>query len=726
MSSKSTIAAELDPYVAAGYDLIPLNRWDSVDQEGRQRGKSPRDSRWRDETYAIEDVRRWAGAGCNVGVRLREVDLVVDFDPRNAPAGRDVLEELEVEYGLDLSSAPCVRTGGGGIHYYFRVPPGQRTRNHLPEFPGVEFKGAGRQVVAAGSIHPNGAHYLWRSRDDASRVARDDVPLLPDALFGALAKPAAQPHPEAAAGPERIEVEEMAGLLAQLDPIEFREHDDWFELMMACHSATGGAGADEFIAWSTGDPKYASDGEVIRERWNSLDSDRPGGVTVATLYWRVLDSGGSLPRSLPQEDFEAILEGNGAEAVESVKLKRMKNGTPFSSLENGIEATRGLGLRFVHDEMRDQVRVEGDVAYLRAAYPRLSLNWSDALNVVLRVLLEKQFGLTIHSSTMNDVVVACSQANRVNPLTQWLDGLMWDRVERIDSWLVRYAGAPDTGYVRAVGRVMLLGAIARAYHPGIKYDTMVVLEGPQGSGKSSLVRILGGQWTLEGLPVGSERDVVHAMLGRWLVEMEEVAHLRRTEVNQLKAFLSRTHDVVRLAYERTAREIPRRCILIGTTNDDSYLSDGTGNRRFLPVETGQIDLAALSRDRDQLWAEAREAWEANPSPSALEMPRKLWGEAAVEQEKRRHVDPWEEVIDSHLRAAAEGPGWITTMDLLCKLSLKTPSELKTQDYKRVTAIMLTRPKWKAKRMQVNGVQARGYILRGGQLWKKWEHTLGRA
>lgn len=721
--SNAPIVAELAAYASAGYELIPLHRWDAVDGEGQHRGKTPRDARWRDEQYAIEDAQRWAGAGFNVGVRLRDSDVVVDYDPRNAPPGRDVLGELEMEFGLDLNSAPCVRTGGGGLHFYFRAESGQRFRNHLDEFPGVEFKSYGRQVVAAGSVHPNGAHYLWREARDSELLVQG-VPLLPEALVAAIAKPAAKPHPEASAGPDRITVEELAKVLSQLDPVEFREHDDWLEIMLASHSATRGEGVEEFVAWSTRDPNYAGDGGVIRERWNSLDPNKPGGVTVATLYWRVLDAGGSLPRISAEEDFEAILENGPAGGV-TAKLKRMKNGEPLQNLANGMIATGALGLRFVHDEMLDQIRVEGNTAFLRAAYPGLSMTWSDALNVVIRVICEREFGLTLSGTAMQDVAIASAQSNRVNPLTSWLDGLSWDRRPRLDGWLVNYAGAPDSPYVRAVGRVMLLGAVARAYHPGIKFDTMVVLEGPQGSGKSSLVRILGGQWTLEGLPQGNERDIVHSMLGHWFVEMEEMAHLRRTEVNQLKAFLSRTRDVVRLAYERTAREIPRRCIIIGTTNDSAYLSDATGNRRFLPVETESIDLAALARDRDQLLAEAVEAWRSNPVPGALELTRNIWGEAAEEQEQRRHVDPWEEAVEPLLNAAAEADGWITTMDVVSKLSFKTVAELKPQDYSRFNRVMQARRKWKAMRMMVKGVNARGYLLRGGALHKKWGNTLGK-
>jgi putative DNA primase/helicase len=244
--------------------------------------------------------------------------------------------------------------------------------------------------------------------------------------------------------------------------------------------------------------------------------------------------------------------------------------------------------------------------------------------------------------------------DRFNSLREYLDPLCWDECPRVERWLQTYANAEDTPYARAVGRALLVAAIARAYQPGIKYDTMVVLEGPQGVGKSTLLMILGTpngapSFTAEGLPHSSEKDIVDAMRGRWIIEMCELDHMERREVNELKAFLSRTTDRVRLAYRSDTQNFPRQCVLVGTTNESEYLRDATGNRRFLPVIIGQVDFAALDRDRDQLWAEAKSEWLVNQEPRALEIPGVLWGAASEEQEQRRIRDSWEDVMEEYVQ-----------------------------------------------------------------------------
>ena len=162
---------ELQPYVDAGLTLIPLHKYDHRDERGRERGKSPRDSRWQRQYY---DARAVAGNaerdGTNVGVRLDATWVVLDVDPRNFPAGRDVLGDLDLEIDLALDKAPYTITGSGGAHYWFRKPADVDLLDSLHDFPGIEFKSRGRQVVAAGSRHPNGQYYAWAGGPRFSRA----------------------------------------------------------------------------------------------------------------------------------------------------------------------------------------------------------------------------------------------------------------------------------------------------------------------------------------------------------------------------------------------------------------------------------------------------------------------------------------------------------------------------------------------------------------------------
>lgn len=277
-------------YRRARLDLIPLRRRDKV----------PADKRWQERNYDLSEVlERARRDGLNLGVRLPADVVVVDVDPRNFPAGCDNLAELAAAFGLPLSSAPHVLTGNlehPGHHFYFRKPAGAVLLDSVDGFAGVEFKSLGRQVVAAGSVHPTGGLYRW---------APDSPPLhdMPD-LPARLVEVARRPERRRGTGAGEITAEQLAASLEHLDPTDFREHDAWRELMMACHHATDGAGRQEFIDWSTSDPKFADHEWIVGRRWDSLHADRDDAVTIATLRRRLNEAGSDIAPPDAADDFD--------------------------------------------------------------------------------------------------------------------------------------------------------------------------------------------------------------------------------------------------------------------------------------------------------------------------------------------------------------------------------------------------------------------------------------
>jgi Bifunctional DNA primase/polymerase, N-terminal/Family of unknown function (DUF5906)/Primase C terminal 2 (PriCT-2) len=275
----------LNAHVDAGHDMIPLRHWQAKDAKGKAAGKFPQSAGWRRQS-ALTQIEATAHmrAGRNVGIRLRDADLVIDVDPRNFVDGVDAFADLKVDYGLP--DAPFVRTGGGGFHHYFRKPADMTVVGELADYPGVEFKTLGRQVVAAGSVHPNGTPY--RLDDDALALSLSDAPEVPTALLDAIRKPS---HDRSAVGSGTITPQQLERLLSKLDVYAYNgRHDDWLAIMMAAHHGTDGAGVDEFVAWSISDADYAGDEDRIRGRWASL-SIKPGGVTLATLLKALSDAG---------------------------------------------------------------------------------------------------------------------------------------------------------------------------------------------------------------------------------------------------------------------------------------------------------------------------------------------------------------------------------------------------------------------------------------------------
>ncbi|MBJ6766204.1 DNA primase [Myxococcaceae bacterium JPH2] len=216
-----------------------------------------------------------------------------------------------------------------------------------------------------------------------------------------------------------------------------------------------------------------------------------------------------------------------------------------------------------------------------------------------------QLGLAPKAQAVAQQLLAVAKCNSYDPVADYLSGLTWDGVPRLDELFVTYFGAQgDAGYLRAVGAKFALSAVARALRPGCKVDTMLILEGAQGLRKSTAFRILAGQFFSDAQIDVTNKDSAMLASQYWFIELAELSTFRKSEDQALKAFISRTDDTYRPSYGRTNVRAPRRCVLVGTTNDDDYLRDPTGHRRFWPVKCTRIDTDALARDRDQIWAEA--------------------------------------------------------------------------------------------------------------------------
>jgi predicted P-loop ATPase len=240
------------------------------------------------------------------------------------------------------------------------------------------------------------------------------------------------------------------------------------------------------------------------------------------------------------------------------------------------------------------------------------------------------------------VALLCGQAG-FHPVRDFLDGLEWDGVERLDNWLLNYMGAQGPKkYIREVGRKTLVAMVKRIYEPGCKFDQVLILEGAQGIGKSSAVKILASPWFSDtDLNIG-DKDTILAIQSNWVMELGELATMNRAEVDHLKGFVARNVDRIRAPYGKKMQDYPRQSIFIGTTNNDEYLKDKTGNRRYWPVKVSNCDFESLAEDRDQLLAEAKACYElGEPLWLDDESVRKL---ALIEQGAREERDELENVL----------------------------------------------------------------------------------
>jgi hypothetical protein len=319
--------------------------------------------------------------------------------------------------------------------------------------------------------------------------------------------------------------------------------------------------------------------------------------------------------------------------------------------ENIRTALDKLDVRLMFDSFAEQLIVQ------RGSAPPVLLD--DYTSIPLRFDIEEQYRFRPAEKLFDDLLRDTAYRNKVHPVRQYLDGLTWDGVPRINEWLVTYGKASDTPFVRSVSTKVLIAAVRRIRQPGCKFDEMLVLESEQGKAKSTAIQSLcpNPEWFSDGLPLGVDaQKIVEQTSGKWIIEASELHGNRGKEAEHLKAFLSRgTDGPVRLAYHHFATQRRRQFVLIGTTNAvTGYLKDSTGGRRFWPVRIREFDVAALAADRDQLWAEAavREA-----RGESIRLEEELWAAAAIEQEDRRQEDPWEEPIHEFIEQCKAGlPG----------------------------------------------------------------------
>lgn len=260
----------------------------------------------------------------------------------------------------------------------------------------------------------------------------------------------------------------------------------------------------------------------------------------------------------------------------------------------------------VFNQLLDGMEIKGEVPW---KHP--SKFWRDADDAQLISYVDTHYG-TFSARNYDIAVTKVADDRAYHPICEFIESLPeWDKIPRVDTLLVDYLGAADTAYVRAVTRKTLCAAISRVLRPGCKFDSMLVLNGPQGVGKSTLIAKLAGEWFSDSLNLGDTKDKTAAekLQGYWILEIGELAGLKKAEVETLRSFLSRQNDIYRAAFGKRATPHLRQCVFFGTTNAESgYLRDTTGNRRFWPVKTpgsGKKQSWNLTHEEIlQIWAEA--------------------------------------------------------------------------------------------------------------------------
>lgn len=307
--------------------------------------------------------------------------------------------------------------------------------------------------------------------------------------------------------------------------------------------------------------------------------------------------------------------------------------------------------------------------------------WTDTDDANLRVWLEKHYDIT-GKEKIADALTAVLTRHSYHPIRDYLSGLTWDGVPRLDRIIIDYMGAEDSELNRAMSRKHFVAAVARVFNPGCKYDYCLIMSGAEGIGKSTLLRVMGGRWFNDSITTLEGKEGMEQLRRAWVVELGELSSIKRSDVEQVKAHLSKQVDIYRAAYARRVLEHPRQCVFCGTTNEALFLKGDTGNRRFwvIPVVAELRKYKdwseAIRRDRDQLWAEAVHYYKLG---EPLYLSEELEAQAKQRQQDFNddNDDPIVAMLDKYLNTLLP-VNW-DTMDIQARRSyLRDPDPLQAE------------------------------------------------
>lgn len=682
------IAAEM--YAELGFRVVPLHGI-SGDRctcglptcEPRSAGKHPIQAKWQKQASSDLDVVRemFRGHRWNIGLVLGDQLCVVDVDGDEGFISLDSLGELP----LTLRS----QSGSGiGEHRIFRYAehqdPNQVTNRRIA--PGLDIKTRNGQIVVAPSLHRSGRRYEWLTRVEPA--------LLPDHLFDRIrvqraVAPVVPLHPPTRTG----DVYRRAK--AYVDRIQpaisgSGGHNQTFTTARSIVGwiAKGLSAGDGWALfcdyntrcsppWSERELKHKWDDAMQRAEIVPSYEDRQPDYLRSDPSDH--DAGFDPSDSARLDDFshyddvvanDAPNDGvaNDTPVHRPAKPRReptwqerliwetSRNGTPkvAKHAENGIVITR------YHEDWIGKIRLDTFACAVTVTNPPwcdthkpasvardAPIIWTDADTVRLSAWIRRQVGVDLSIEMCDRAVMVAAEAIPYHPVRDYLEGLKWDGQLRLANFAQTYLSAEDAPLARFAIRWWMTAAVARVYEPGCKADNVLILEGSQGLRKSSALRALAGKNWFTDTPIDlHNKDAYQAIQGQWVVELAELESMRGAESTRAKAFFSSPADTFRPPYGRRTITVPRGCVFAGTCNDATYLRDTTGNRRYWPILCHRIDVDAIARDRDQLWAEAREIylggakwWPVTDEEIAA---------AESSQADRSEVDEWETIIASYL------------------------------------------------------------------------------
>lgn len=495
--------------------------------------------------------------------------------------------------------------------------------------------------------------------------------------------------------------------------------------VMAC-PANGNADLSEFfgrkvILWPNSSPEsresFRKLGELLSEKCEEIKLILPNGKGHGWNIASAVAEGMSWPQIAAWAKGSMIIFGKGEfprmpiEMMESADptpasvhalweqlgLAMSANDSPVINVDNVVRILSGW------DAFKQMIWFDQFYnRYLTTWNAKRPREWHDIDDINLTVLLQREFGfLRIRQDAVSAAVRCRAHQCVKNEPKDWLRALPWDGKPRIDKFFAHYLGAFPNGYTFAVSRNFWIGMVARIYNPGCQLDNMVILEGKQGIFKSKALEAIGGKWYMEASEEITSKDFFVALQGKLIVEIADLDSFSRADTNRIKKVITCRTDRFRMPYGRATQDHPRQSIFVGTTNEQHYLKDSTGARRFWPITCGHIDLEGIRREREQLFAEAvaryldNEDWYQVPKDATL-----------AEQEDRRQYDEWENIVGLYVRESCKSE--VTIQDVAAQVGVDK-GKLDVNIQRRLGSI-LRRMGWLSRVVRRDSVTQRIWVL----------------
>lgn len=543
-------------YAELGFAVFPLKPHDKTPQTHRG---------CKDATHDIQQIKRWwkRNPECNIGIATGAISnnicvIDIDIDDKKGIDGSDTLAEWQRENG-EFPETCIAITGRGGYHYYFRIT--EPIKNRARILDGIDFRGDGGYVVAPPSIHSNGNEYEWEYSIDEYQIADADEVVM-KLLETARKSSVPTEH-------EKLNLKQLIG--------EGSRNDGLYRI--ACHYQALDYGNEEIeVLVANANQKYCQppldDAEVHKIVSSALN--KPKGKSDEFRFKHYDKNHQSI------NDMVECIE-NDEQLINSIKYNTLAY-TPW---------------------------VAGQLPWDSKVNQR---EWTDTDDANFYAYLEK-YGFKSHDRMAKALTIIQDRC-RFSPIQEHLKTLKgtWDGVKRVDTMLKDCLDAEDTELNRAITWLFLFGAIARAFNPSCQFDYMLILIGEQGNNKSTFLRKLAmsDSWFDGNFNTIDGDKAVERLRGMWIVEFSELFALKRTkDVESMKSFITNRSDNFRAPYQRRTTARPRQCVFTGTTNNQHFLTDTTGNRRFLPVLTKDCEHKYDVHDEEwckgyfeQVWAEA--------------------------------------------------------------------------------------------------------------------------